>query len=338
MSKLRSSVLREEEIRPEHLKADQAALLAADIKGLLRYKAKFVCVACPACDTKKAVRLFKKYGLDYCRCLSCETVYVNPRPTPEILETYYSTSKNYEYWNKYIFPASEGARRTKIFRPRVERLISLCRRYGVRPKTLVEVGAGFGTFCEEMIKKGFFGRVIAVEPTPDLARTCRRRGIEVIAKPVEDVEFKGMRADVVASFEVIEHLFRPKDFIKSCTSLVSKNGLVVLTCPNVKGFDVGVLGKLSGTFDNEHLNYFHPGSLGNLMERYGFKVVEIATPGRLDAELVRRAALEKRVDLSKRPFLKKILIDEWEGTGADFQQFLADNLLSSHMWVVGRKR
>lgn len=338
MAGQKSNIISEEDIRPEYLKADQAGLLASDIKMLLSYKKRFVKVACPACENGSSRKMFTKYGLRYVKCEKCGTVYVNPRPTPEILEKYYSASKNYEYWNNYIFPASESARREKIFKPRVKKLVEFCRRYGLRPKTLLEVGAGFGTFCEEAARVKFFRRIIAVEPTPGLAETCRKKGIEVIEKPVEKVKLKGLSVDIVASFEVIEHLFYPSGFLRSCASLLSKGGLIILTCPNVKGFDVDVLGKLSATFDNEHLNYFHPESLSWLLERSGFEVVDIATPGRLDAELVRKAALGGKVDLSGRPFLKRVLLDRWDETGRSFQDFLADNLLSSHMWIVGRKK
>jgi len=39
------------------------------------------------------------------------------------------------------------------------------------------------------------------------------------------------------------------------------------------------------------------------------------------------------MNLSTQPFLQQILIDEWDRVGGAFQQFLADNQLSSHMWA-----
>jgi len=333
-----SNVLVEEEIRPERLKLSQAPLLAEDIKWLISQRNKFVKVPCPACGSKKERELFRKLGLRYCICYGCQTIYVNPRPSPKVLEEYYATSKNYNFWNKYIFPASEKARRIKIFRPRAERLVELCRKYGSRREVLLEVGAGFGTFCEEIMGKRFFKRVIAIEPTPDLACTCKSKGIDVIALPVEQVKFGGIKADVVASFEVIEHLFNASDFIKKCAGLISKGGLLILTCPNSKGFDLATLGKASESFDHEHLNYFHPESLSSCIREHGFDIIEVSTPGKLDAELVRKAALEGRIDLSDRPLLNYILIKHWNELGSDFQQFLVDNGLSSHMWIVGRKR
>lgn len=317
---------------------EQAERFAADVRRLLERRDSFLDVPCPACGSARTDTAFEKYGLTYVSCTRCETMYVNPRPTPKVLAEYYTTSENYAYWSRYIFPASEKARRENIFRPRAERVREICGRYNLQTDVLLEVGAGFGTFCEEMRRTGLFRHVIAVEPTPDLARTCRDKGLEVIEKPIEQVRLDVGTVDVVASFEVIEHLFSPADFLSHCASLLTPGGLLVLTCPNVKGFDIAVLQSLSDAVDVEHLNYFHPASLSYLAETCGFEVLEVTTPGKLDAELVRKKALAGMFDIEAQPFLKQVLVDKWEQVGDAFQQFLSDHGLSSHMWLVARKR
>ncbi|HEX5622280.1 MAG TPA: hypothetical protein VFX51_27895, partial [Solirubrobacteraceae bacterium] len=152
--------LREEDIRPAALMAEQARLYAADVARLMEGAAAFVEVACPACDEASWRPQWSKYGLTYRRCTACGTVYVSPRPTPAQLDEYYRSSANYEYWNRVVFPASEAARRERIFRPRAQRIAELAPAGG----TLLDVGAGYGTFCEEV--RGAFTRVIALEPEP----------------------------------------------------------------------------------------------------------------------------------------------------------------------------
>jgi hypothetical protein len=66
-------------------------------------------------------------------------------------------------------------------------------------------------------------------------------------------------------------------------------------------------------------------------------VLEVQTPGKLDAELVRKKALSGEFDLSNQPFLNRVLIESWEECGDAFQSFLVDNKMSSHMWLVARK-
>jgi 2-polyprenyl-3-methyl-5-hydroxy-6-metoxy-1,4-benzoquinol methylase/Zn ribbon nucleic-acid-binding protein len=326
--------LRETDIRPDELMAEQARRYEADVAWLLERRDRFVAVACPVCEATEHEIQWRKYGLDYLRCAACGTVYVSPRPDPDLLDEYYRSSSNYEYWNTVVFPASEDARRARIFRPRAERAVELARRHGARTGTVVDVGAGYGTFCEEIARLGAFDRVVALEPEPHLAETCRAKGLEVIEAPVERAALES-GVDVVTSFEVIEHLFSPREFVERCAAVLRPGGLLMLTCPNVHGFDVEVLGEASATVDAEHLNYLHPASLGALLERAGFTVVETQTPGRLDAELVRKKALAGEISLD--PFLRRVLLHEWERVGDAFQDFLADNGLSSNMWVVARR-
>jgi 2-polyprenyl-3-methyl-5-hydroxy-6-metoxy-1,4-benzoquinol methylase len=321
--------MRETDIRPDELMAEQARRYAADVAWLLERRDRFVPVGCPACDATASTRQWAKYDLDYRRCERCDTVYISPRPEPALLDEYYTRSENYAYWNTVVFPASEDARRERIFRPRAERVLER-----VRGGALLDVGAGYGTFCEEIVRAGGFDRVIALEPEPHLAQTCRDKGLEVIEAPVERAEIEG-GVDVVTNFEVIEHLFSPRAFLERCATLLRPGGLLILTCPNVHGFDIEQLGERSATVDAEHLNYFHPRSLGALLEQCGFTVEEALTPGRLDAELVRKQALAGTVELE--PFLQRVLVEDWERLGDPFQAFPSEQGLSSNMWLVARR-
>jgi hypothetical protein len=64
-----------------------------------------------------------------------------------------------------------------------------------------------------------------------------------------------------------------------------------------------------------------------LKDDTGFAVLEASTPGRLDADSVREAALKGEIDLSTDPFLKCLLLDEWDALGWPSQQFRAANSL-----------
>jgi 2-polyprenyl-3-methyl-5-hydroxy-6-metoxy-1,4-benzoquinol methylase len=330
--------LTEKSIRPMELMAGQKIAVLTDVGRLLSRSKDFVECVCPACLTNEPVPKFEKFGIKYVECKSCHTFYVNPRPSPEVLDWFYEGSVNYAYWNKHIFPASETSRRERIFVPRVDRLLDICKKHAVETGALLEVGAGFGTFCAEVKQRNVFSRVVALEPMPDLAESCRLRGLEVIAKPVEHLKLDAHEHfDVIASFEVVEHLFSPAEFVRKMVDLLKPGGILMITCPNGQGFDVETLGTASNTVDHEHLNYFNPKSLGGMMERCGLEIVESLTPGRLDAELVRNKVLAGEFDISGQAFLKKILIDEWETRGQKFQDYLVEQGLSSNMWIAARK-
>jgi len=331
--------MKEEDIRPTKYMSEGSKLLAQDIKRLMKNKNKFEKVPCPACNADNYENIFKKDGFSFVRCRDCQTLFINPRPTPAMLESYYATSKNLKYWNDKLFLASENSRREQIFVPRAKRVAQICKKYVNAKKVLLDVGAGFGTFCEEIKKIPIFSDVIAVEPSTELSETCRRKGIMVIAKPIERVNLGEIKnLNVITCFELIEHLYSPKDFLLSCNRILPKGGLLILTTPNIKGFDLLVLGKLSDNIGGpNHLNYFNQKSISKLFKDCGFKVVETKTPGKLDAEIVRKKIISGEFNAKSQPFLQDVLINQWEELGDTFQKFLAENNLSSHLWVVAQK-
>jgi SAM-dependent methyltransferase len=332
------ALLAEHEIRPKELMAKQRIAGLVDLGRILSKSGEFVHVDCPACDSNQSLPKFQKNGVSYVTCQECKTFYVNPRPAPEVLDWFYKGSPNYSFWNEFIFPTTEAARLEKIFKPRVDRLLNLCLKYKLKTESLLEVGAGFGTFCAEIKSRNVFKRVIAVEPTPDLANTCRAKGVEVIENSIENIELDTHDLfDVVSSFEVIEHLFAPVDFVRHMSRLLKPGGLLMLTCPNGEGFDIQTLGVLSNSIDHEHLNYFNIKSIDYLLSRNGFEVLESFTPGMLDADLVRNKILDAEYDIENQPFLQKILIDDWAALGGPFQEFLVKHRMSSNMWVVAKK-
>jgi SAM-dependent methyltransferase len=319
--------------------AEQEAAFARDIGRLHARAAEFVEVACPACESVDSLDAFGKYGFAFRSCCRCRTIYMSPRPSPDVMGDYYANSENYAYWAKFIFPASEAARREKIHKPWLERVVGYCDRNGVTRGALLEIGPGFGTFAEVATASGKFDRVIAVEPTPEMAAACRARGVEVIEARVEDINASEVgQVDIIVSFEVIEHLFRPADLPIQAARLLKPGGLLILSCPNGLGFDVAMLGPRSQAVDAEHVNLFNPESLAMLLASAGFEVVESGTPGRLDAEIVRELALKEGRDSLPDPFMQRVLLDDWDSLGWPFQQFLASNGLSSHMWVAARLR
>lgn len=328
--------LSEEAIRPPSLMQEKSAAVDADRAFLLQRRTEWVEVDCPACGSPRRRPFAEKHGFTYRACLECATVYTSPRPSLALSHDFYRHSQNYAHWNRHIFPATADARRTRIFAPRAARLATYCQHLRDRDSVLLEVGAAFGLFCSEVAKLGLFHRILALEPTPDLAATCRTLGLEVLEMPIEDLPPSPL-ADVIAAFEVIEHLFSPARFVEHCRALLKEEGLLILSCPNVEGFDLLSLGAVSATFDHEHVNYFNPRSLPRLLERFGFSILDVATPGELDAGIVRRRVLAGDLSLDDQPLLRRILVEDWERLGPPFQRFLADHRLSSHLWVVARK-
>ncbi|MFC1510875.1 class I SAM-dependent methyltransferase [Candidatus Margulisiibacteriota bacterium] len=328
--------MKTEDIRPESLMQEGARLDAEDLQLILKHKFNFVEGACPACESKDYRLDFEKNGFEFVLCNNCSTLYINPRPTYDMLSEFYKHSKNAKFWNDKIYPLTEAKRRDQIYAPKARRVIELCKAHKASADSFLDVGAGSGVLCEEITRLGFFKKVTALEPFAHLANTCRQKNLNVIEKSIEEAELSDF--SVITNFEVIEHLYWPKDLILNCRKALADEGLFILTTPNINGFDLAMLGKLSDNIGGpHHLNYFNAESLAHLLGECGFKVVEVLTPGELDAEIVRNKILSGELDISGDPFLRQVLISRWEQIGGAFQEFLAKSQLSSHLWLVAKK-
>ncbi|HHT9107008.1 MAG TPA: class I SAM-dependent methyltransferase [Candidatus Wunengus sp. YC64] len=328
--------MRETEIRADDLRSEGRKLYKIDQENILSNKSHFVEVTCPACNKDKKELFYMRDGFTFVRCSLCETVFVSPRPTQEMIFQHYKISLAEKFWNENVYPRSEDARVKYLISPRIKKITELCEKYKIHTESFMDIGAGCGTFCEQVKITGIFKEVVAVEPNPSPAQSCRERGLHVIEDFIENINVK--KADVITSIESIEHVFDPKKYVNGIYETLNEGGLLFIATPNIKGFDLLVLkDKSDNTTAPDHLNYFHPKSISLLLERIGFEILEIETPGKLDAELVKNKVTEGAVSLDNQPFLKRILIDEGDVYMDSFQKWLSDNGLSSHMWISARK-
>lgn len=328
-------MFKENDIRPENLKDMQKKYIQQDIDYLLKYKNKFIDINCPTCNQKNTTLKFIKNGFKYLECENCTMLYISPRPTFDILKSFYANSVNYKFFNDYIFPSSKEVRREKMFIPRVEKVIKLCQKNNINTNNILEIGAGYGLFLEEMQKRNLFDNIYGIEASDSLYERSKDLGFNVYNGIFEELNIK-QTFDVIVSFEVIEHIFNPSDVIKKIFSMLNDNALLIMTFPNYNGFDISTLKEASDSIDHEHLNYFNEKSIKLLLEESGFKDIQITTPGVLDVDLVRNKILNEK--FAPEPFINDICVNKYNKVGNKFQQFLIDNKLSSNMMITAMKK
>ncbi|MDQ7822759.1 MAG: class I SAM-dependent methyltransferase [Candidatus Eremiobacteraeota bacterium] len=189
--------MQEQDIRPPEYIKECDRIHDHEVNGLLKNKKRFIEVPCPACESEAYTRAFAKKGFSFAQCNECETLFINPRPDYEMLLRYYTNSKTVRYWSKNIFSRTEGARRKYVIKPKAKRVIELCRKYSSGYDRLVDVGAGFGTFCEELMKYKLYKQITAIEPSEENAKVCRAKNIETIQKTFEEIDLS--QIDVITN-------------------------------------------------------------------------------------------------------------------------------------------
>lgn len=327
--------MKESDIRPEHLHQRYMELSAQDAERCFGDSPRLA-IDCVACRARAAVPQFTKHGFDFSLCGKCGTLYQAPRPPIAAFERFYQDSVSSRFWAEEFFPAVAEKRRDSIFRPRVERLLDLCRERSIEVGSLVEVGSGFGIFLEEWRKRSPGTRLLAIEPSAKMAEVCRGKGFEVEEHIVENVRGRDGAADLLVCFEVLEHVYDPVEFVRILGRLVRPGGYVFVSTLGVDGFDIQTLWQSSNSISPpHHINFLSVEGFRRCFELAGLVDTLVTTPGKLDVDIVRNAFHRDPSVLEDNRFVQKLLSSE--AAGAAFQTFLAENLLSSHVWVLARR-
>ena len=328
--------MREEDIRPADLLSAYLALSVDDARTFFGTESKLVTRSCPGCGADQALPAFTKNDFKLSTCADCGTLYVSPAPAADDLAVFYRDSPSTRYWANVFFPAVAKARRERIFRPRAEKISALL---GGHCKRVIDVGAGYGLFLEEMMAIDPDIETRAVEPGADLAGICRAANIETFEGFAEDAATDAdwaSWADLVTSFEVVEHVLDMTAFIRSLGALAKPGGMVLVTGLCGAGFDIEVLGIRSNAVSPpHHLNFISQAGMSALATRAGLELVDFSTPGQLDIDIVCNALANDPTAVADPALREKLL-----SADADNRRRLQDELVadrrSSHMWAVMR--
>jgi SAM-dependent methyltransferase len=147
-------------------------------------------------------------------------------------------------------------------------------RYGIRDKTIIEIGCGKGDFlmliCEAGNNQG-----IGIDPSaqPDRIPSEFRNRVRFIQELYGN-QHAGIAADVVLCRHTLEHIHETEAFVRTIRNVIGnrKDVLVLFELPDV----VRVL-RETAFWDiyYEHCSYFSPGSLARVFRNCGFDVVEL---------------------------------------------------------------
>lgn len=327
--------MKEYEIRPQDLLKRYLELSAADAKHCFSHDTMHS-VDCVACGHRDATFQFEKHGFAYELCRECCTLYLSPRPSAAAFEQFYRNSESSKYWAEIFFPAVAEIRREKIFRPRMERLVTICDDINLRVDRLVDIGAGFGIFLDEWCKRFPDVDAVAVEPSTSLAAECRAKGLRVVESVAQHASGLDNFADLVVCFEVLEHVDDPLKFVNDLKKMARPGGYVFISTLCIDGFDLQMLWEKSTQISPpHHINILSVRGFQSLFNRAGLFDVQVSTPGQLDVEIVRNFAKNDSSLLTGQRFLRTVLDNDY--SARSFQSFLSENCLSSHAWVLGKK-
>lgn len=103
-------------------------------------------------------------------------------------------------------------------------------------RNALEVGCGAGGFLEFVAASTGID-IVGLELNTSAIRTAQAKGLNVRCGTAEELatEYGGFY-DAVCSFQVLEHVQRPREFLKACCQLLRKGGRLILGLPNADSF------------------------------------------------------------------------------------------------------
>lgn len=197
------------------------------------------------------------------RCRLCGLMYLNPRPTPEALASYYPS----QYWA----PPPAGVKNLSV-EAGIERAVQALRRLG-RGGRVLDVGCGVGVLAAYLVQLGF--DVVGIEPAEHACRAARSQfALQVHQGTLHDVSLAPGTFDAVTFFDVLEHLPDPVADLRAARALLKPGGVVAAKVPNAASFQARLLRRWWYWLDApRHLFHFTPATLTRVLRAAGFSRV-----------------------------------------------------------------
>lgn len=196
------------------------------------------------------------------RCRRCGLIRSDPVCDPELLAGLYRES-TLDYGAEIPF-----------LRKTYWRAIARALDHGARPGSLLEIGCGNGFLLEEARERGI-ERVAGVEASEDAVRRAPASiAPHIRCEMMRPGLFAPETFDIVAMFQLLDHLPDPNAVIAECKVLLKPGGSILSFQHDVRAWSARLLGERSPIFDIEHTYLYDRRTLAQLFERHGFEVLE----------------------------------------------------------------
>ncbi|MBI5003695.1 class I SAM-dependent methyltransferase [Candidatus Kaiserbacteria bacterium] len=162
---------------------------------------------------------------------------------------------------KESFELLRSIERSWWYRGRAGAIRAVLGRVGQKGMMVLDYGAGFGGMCAELAP---YGQVFAFETDPRAYASARQRGYLELYNDVESA--LGQSYDLIALFDVLEHLPDDRASLIQMRESFSKSGKIILTVPAMP-----FLWSVHDTSHHHFRRYTHS-SLRRVLEEAGYTV------------------------------------------------------------------
>ncbi len=235
---------------------------------------------CPVCRSEESQLLFRtrfskisdNYLLDSYDVVACKTCgfcFADQIPNQGVFDKYYKNMSKYEESKSLSMDSQYDVKR---FNQIVEFINSNIKDKNSR---IVEIGCATGLLLSLLKKKGF-NNLLGIDPSPSCVETIRNKyGIPSLLGTITDLSsIKAESVDLVILVGVLEHIRDLNLALMEIRNVLRSDGKICIVVPDASQYLNGNDAPFQ-EFSVEHINYFGPGSLINLMISQNFSKVVI---------------------------------------------------------------
>lgn len=200
--------------------------------------------------------------LDIVRCRDCHLVMSNPRDDLATLKEVYHRLEDRIY-------EGEESNRYKVARDHLK----FASRFSSSPGKLLDIGSSSGIFLHEANRAGW--QVTGIEPSQWAVNQSQIRCpvAEVHAVTLEEASFPKEMFNVVTLWDTLEHVGSPSQALRKVNSWLVPNGWLFLNVPDIASLPARFMGSRWVLLLREHLYYFSPETMRELLIKCGFEMV-----------------------------------------------------------------
>jgi|SaaInlStandDraft_3_1057020.scaffolds.fasta_scaffold12798_2 2-polyprenyl-3-methyl-5-hydroxy-6-metoxy-1,4-benzoquinol methylase len=221
-------------------------------------------IICPVCSSSDNATFILVNNYQYHSCNDCRAVFLDSIDPQEQIKKHLSV----KYKKARIEVEGHHVAHNRWLAEYILRIKS-----GGRS---LDVGCGSGRFVKAMHDNGFDASGV------DLGAENKNFARDNLGVTVLNKDFLNMTGgyDVITLHQLIEHVPNPSEFIARAQSMLSHDGVLVISTPNLAfarklaGLPRPILGDALGHPPN-HCILFEPNTIRRIIENNGFKVIAI---------------------------------------------------------------
>ncbi len=227
---------------------------------------------CLVCDAQLFQPIYDNTLLE---CNNCGFVTANMEVDPEILKQTYT--ENYFKGEEYVDYIRDKAILQTNFKKRIQYIYKKIGKSNITNS--LEIGCAYGFFAEVITKEIHKIKYVGYDVVPEAIMHGKNNlSQHLICGDYLEAKVEDKLSDVFM-WDVIEHLPNPEKFIEKASAELEIGGRIYITTGDIERIIPRFQkAKWRMIHPPSHLQYFSKRTLSKLVEKYGFRVVDVSYP------------------------------------------------------------